>query len=98
MVDIEKAVENFKKYVFEANDENGNLEEDNLEDVLGTIQESLGLISNSIIQRCINFDMPEDEVEVIIKLLKDMLDATRDAATISCIKYMLYGEVENSDE
>lgn len=98
MVDIEKAVENFKKYVFEANDENGNLEEDNLEGVLGTIQESLNLISNSIIQRCVNFDVPEDEVEVIIKLLKDILDATRDATTISFIKYMLYGEVESSDE
>lgn len=96
MVNINKACENFKKYLEKA-DEDGLSEES----LVQTVEYAQGLLTSnimSIIKKLETFEVPKDEIDLIAKLMLDVFEITNDATMVNFVKHMLYGRGDEDDE
>lgn len=96
MVNINKACENFKKYLEKANED--GLSEESL---VQTVEYAQGLLTSnimSIIKKLETFEVPKDEIDLIAKLMLDVFEITNDATMVNFVKHMIYDGGDEDDE
>lgn len=96
MVNIDKACKNFKEYLEKA-DEDG-LDEKNL---VETVEYAQGLLTSnimSIVKKLETFEFPKDEIDLISKLILDVVEITNDSTVVNFVRHMIYGVGDEDDD
>lgn len=96
MVNIDKACKNFKEYLEKAGED--GLDEESL---VETVEYAQGLLTSnimSIVKKLETFEVPEDEIDLIFKLILDIFEISNDATVINFVRHMIYGEGDEDDE
>lgn len=96
MVNIDKACKNFKEYLEKA-DEDG-LDKESL---VETVEYAQGLLTSnimSIVKKLETFEVPKDEIDLIAKLILDVVEITNDSTIVNFVRHMVYGRGDKDDD
>ena len=96
MVNIDKACKNFKEYLEKAGED--GLDEKSL---VETVEYAQGLLTSnimSIIKKLETFEVPKDEIDLISKLILDVVEITNDSTVVNFVRHMIYSEGDEDDD
>lgn len=96
MVNIDKACKNFKEYLEKA-DEDG-LDEKSLVEAVEYAQGLLTSNIMSIVKKLEIFEVPKDEIDLISKLILDVVEITNDSTVVNFVRHMIYGVGDEDDD